>query len=47
MPKKILGVGDTYRLVVKIQKAIEFLNSQGYVVHVGRSSSPQLKRAKK
>lgn len=31
------------QLVHKVQKAIEFLNSMGYVVSPGRSNSPQLK----
>ena len=36
-----------HSLVQKIVDSIAFLNSQGYIVKKGRSSSPQLKKAKK
>jgi len=32
--------------IQKIVRAIEFLNSHGYVVKEGRSTSPQLKKNK-
>lgn len=36
-------MSDIIKTVHQVQKAIEFLNSQGYVVSPGRSNSPQLK----
>lgn len=38
---------STDKLVDKIIKYKEFLNQHGYIVTKGRSSSPQLKKAKK